>query len=72
MPLLPGAVLIDDYRRALTDAGLVDVALTPKPEYVAAMQQFEDPLYRKIQESLPVGTVPADFFTSVDVAARKP
>jgi SAM-dependent methyltransferase len=69
---IAGAVPIDDYRRALTDAGLVDVALTPKPEYVAAMQQFEDPLYRKIQDALPAGTVPADYFTSVDVAARRP
>ena len=69
---IAGAVLIDDYRRALEGAGLVDVTLTPKPEYVAAMQQFEDPLYRRIMESLPAGTTPADYFTSVDVAARKP
>jgi SAM-dependent methyltransferase len=69
---IAGAVLIDDYRRALEKAGLVDVSLTPKPEYVAAMQQFEDPLYRRIMESLPAGTTPVDYFTSVDVAARKP
>ena len=69
---IAGAVLIDDYRRALEEAGLADVALAPKPEYVAAMQQFEDPLYRRIMESLPAGTTPVDFFTSVDVAARKP
>jgi hypothetical protein len=66
-----GAVLLDEYRAMLVSAGLEDVILAPKPEYVAALQSFEDPLYRRIAESLPEGTTAADFLTSVDVTARK-
>jgi hypothetical protein len=66
-----GAVLLDEYRAMVVAAGLADVVLTPKPEYVAALQSFEDPLYRRIAESLPEGTAASDFLTSVDVTARK-
>lgn len=69
---IAGAIPIDDYRQALLDAGFTEVALTPKPEYVAAMERFEDPLYRRIAASLPPGTTAADYFTSVGVSARKP
>jgi hypothetical protein len=31
-----------------------------------------DPIYREIVEYLPPGTKPADFVTSLDLAARKP
>lgn len=66
-----GAALVDDTRRHIEQAGLVDVALCPKGEYVAAMTRSDDPLYRRIQEQLPAGTSPADYVTSLDVAARK-
>jgi hypothetical protein len=35
------------------------------------MTNWEDPLYRKIVESLPAGTKPSDFITSLDVTATK-
>jgi SAM-dependent methyltransferase len=66
-----GAVLMGEYRAMVEAAGLLDVRLVPKPEYVAALERFEDPLYRKIAEALPAGTKAADFLTSVDVTARK-
>jgi arsenite methyltransferase len=66
-----GAVLLDEYRAMVEGAGLVDVKLTPKPEYVASLAHFEDPLYRRIAEALPRGTTAADFLTSVDVTARR-
>jgi hypothetical protein len=47
------------------------VKLTPKPEYVASLESFEDPLYRRIAEALPAGTTAADFLTSVEVTARR-
>jgi len=46
--------------------------LEPKPGYVAALEGFQDPLYREIASELPAGTRPADYVTSLDVAARKP
>jgi ubiquinone/menaquinone biosynthesis C-methylase UbiE len=66
-----GAVLIDEYRAAIERAGLADVRMTPKPEYVATLASFEDPLYQEIAKSLPAGTTVADFITSVDVVACK-
>ncbi|MBX3409748.1 MAG: arsenite methyltransferase [Phycisphaeraceae bacterium] len=68
---IAGAVLVEEVRGAMQAAGLTDIALTPKPEYIAAMTNWEDPLYRKIVESLPAGTSPADYITSLDITARK-
>ena len=53
-------------------AGLADIELKPKAGYVAAMVDWNDPLYRKIAEHLPEGSGLADSFTSLDVSARKP
>ena len=66
-----GATLVDDTRRMMREAGLVEIELTPKPEYVRALTSFEDPLYAAILAHLPQGTSPADFLTSLDVRARK-
>ncbi len=46
--------------------------LTPKPDYIAAMGGFADPLYAKITEALPAGVGVGDCVTSLDVTARKP
>lgn len=67
-----GAVLVEETGRMTREAGLVEIVLTPKPEYVKAMADWEDPLYRKIVEHLPAGTKPANFITSLEVKARKP
>jgi len=67
-----GAVMLEEYRQMVMAAGLTDVELRPKPEYVAALAEFKDPLYERIAASLPPGTTAADFLTSLDVMARKP
>jgi hypothetical protein len=56
----------------MREAGLVEVFLDPKPEYVAALESFEDPLYAKIAADLPAGTKASDFITSLDIRATKP
>jgi ubiquinone/menaquinone biosynthesis C-methylase UbiE len=66
-----GAVLVSEYEAMVRQAGLQNVALRPKPEYVAALAQFKDPLYARIAASLPPGTTAADFVTSIDVQAVK-
>jgi len=48
------------------------VALTPKAGLVDAMFGSDDPLYREVLESLPVGTKPGDYVVSLEVSARKP
>lgn len=67
-----GAALAGDTERWAREAGLTDIVLKPKAEYIEAMTSFEDPLYRKIVEHLPAGTKPADYIVSLEVQARKP
>ncbi|MGD0090143.1 MAG: arsenite methyltransferase [Planctomycetota bacterium] len=67
-----GAVLVSETEGMARQAGLVELVLTPKPEYVADMEEWDDPLYKKIITNLPRGTQPADFITSLAVSARKP
>lgn len=67
-----GAVLVSETGRMAKEAGLTYIVLKTKPGYVEAMENFEDPLYRKIVELLPAGTKPADYITSLEVQARKP
>jgi arsenite methyltransferase len=69
---IAGAVLVSDTERFARAAGLVDIRLEQKPDYVASMTSFRDPLYQKIAAALPAGTSPADFVTSLNVTARKP
>ena len=66
-----GAVLIEEVDRLMRAAGLVNVRLTPKPDYVAALESFDDPLYAKIAAELPTGTRISDYVTSLDIQARK-
>lgn len=66
-----GAVLVEETRRMMRDAGLTDITLTSKPQYIKAMSNWEDPLYRRIAEALPPDTQASDFITSLDCAARK-
>jgi arsenite methyltransferase len=67
-----GAVLVDETRRMMLAAGLARVTLTPKPSYVESMNEWKDPLYRRILELLPAGTKISDVITSLDIAAIKP
>jgi len=67
-----GAVLVEDTERFAREAGLIDIGLESKPEYVASMTSFEDPLYQNIAAALPPGTRPADYITSLNVTASKP
>jgi SAM-dependent methyltransferase len=67
-----GAALVSDTGRMAREAGLTDLVLKTKPGYIEAMTNWEDPLYRKIIEHLPVGTKPADYITSLEIQARKP
>jgi len=67
-----GAVLVSETRAQAAAAGLAGIELKSKPEYIDAMTNWEDPLYRKIVEALPAGSKPSDYITSLDVTASKP
>lgn len=67
-----GAELIDNTKRFAHDAGLVEVEVKLKHDYLDAMTNSGDPLYVELQAMLPVGTRPSDFVASAEITARKP
>jgi arsenite methyltransferase len=69
---IAGASLIQEIRRDMHAAGLVDISLTPKPQYIQSMTDWQDPLYRRIIDDLPRGAKAADYITSLDISATKP
>jgi len=66
-----GAVLVSETERMAREAGLAEIRLNPKQDYVAAMTDWNDPLYKKIIEHLPAGSGPGDYITSLEVTATK-
>jgi arsenite methyltransferase len=66
-----GASLVADIERMIKEAGLTELRFKSKPEYIEAMTNWEDPLYRKILESLPKGAKASEYITSLDVEACK-
>jgi SAM-dependent methyltransferase len=68
---IAGAALVGETEQMARAAGLGDIVLRPKPDYVSAMEEGNDPLYQRISEHLPAGARPADYLTSLEVEARK-
>jgi len=66
-----GAVLVSETRGMLEEASFSSIELTPKPDYVRNMQNWNDPLYRQIAEALPKGEEMADYIVSLSIEARK-
>lgn len=66
-----GAQLVDDIRTSVAQAGLVDLQMTAKPQYIEAMVNAADPLYKKIAEALPEGASMSDYVVSLDIEAKK-
>ncbi len=66
-----GAVSVSEMRSLAEAAGLGAIELRPKPEYVDALTDWNDPLYQRIMQALPAGTRPSTFVVSLDVTARK-
>jgi arsenite methyltransferase len=69
---IAGAVLIEETKQFVRDAGLVDAVYTPRVEYVQAMKNLQDPLAEKIGALLPEGLDISDYITSVEIQAVKP
>lgn len=69
---IAGAVLVSETERMAREAGLVDIRLNTRPDYVDHMADWQDPLYREILAHLPPGAKPSDFITSLEITARKP
>lgn len=67
-----GAVLVEEIHAAAEAAGLVEIVIELKPQYVAAMENMQDPLYQQILELLPSGHKLSDYIVSVSVSAHMP
>ena len=68
---IAGAALVDDLRRMVAEAGLVDLELTPKEGAVEAMLPSDDPMTRHLMDFLPLGTKPSSFITSLIISTIK-
>ncbi len=66
-----GAVLVGETKAMLEKTGFRSVILTPKPDYVRRMQEWNDPLYEKIAKTLPEGEEISDYVVSLSVEAEK-
>jgi arsenite methyltransferase len=67
-----GAVLVEETERTAREAGVVEIRLQAKPDYIKAMTDWQDPLYLKILAHLSPGSAPGDYITSLGVTAVKP
>jgi len=68
---IAGAALVEETRAMLEKNGFKSIVLTPKPDYVRSMQDWNDPMYRQIAEALPKGEEIVDYVVSLDIEARK-
>jgi SAM-dependent methyltransferase len=68
---IAGAELVSTTREQMERAGLTSIELRTKPEYIDALTNWEDPLYRSMMEKLPKGSKPSEYVTSLDISARK-
>lgn len=66
-----GAVLVDETKAILEKTGFTSIVLTPKPEYVKMMQEWNDLLYKEIANALPEGVGMADYVVSLSISAQK-
>jgi ubiquinone/menaquinone biosynthesis C-methylase UbiE len=66
-----GAVLIDETKKMVRTAGLVEDHYETKPGYAESMADWSDPVYREIAAHFPEGAKPSDYITSLSVTARK-
>ncbi|PCI07350.1 arsenite S-adenosylmethyltransferase [bacterium] len=67
-----GAELVEDTRQQMIDAGLSDIELTPKSDYVDALVAADDELYQQIVKHFATGESAGDVITSLDIQATKP
>lgn len=69
---IAGAVSIEEIRRMMLSAGLVEIELTQNPAAIEAMTDWNDPLYRSIVERLGSKMAVCEMITSLHCHARKP
>jgi SAM-dependent methyltransferase len=67
-----GAALVDESLAWMRDAGLVDVGVRLKGDYLDAMESSSDPLYQHLLEVLPAGARASDYVVSAEFTGARP
>ena len=67
-----GATLVSETESMARWAGLTNIVLDSKRDYIDGMEKWQDPLYQKIIAALPAGSKLGDYVTSLAVSAEKP
>lgn len=67
-----GAVLVEETGAMAVSAGLANIVLMPKADYVDTILEGQDPLYREFREHLSQGALLSDYMTSIYIKAHKP
>jgi len=68
---IAGAAQAEHHRAWASEAGLVDVTVTPGGDYVSAMLTADDPLYALLAVHLEPGVKPGDCVASAAMTARR-
>ena len=66
-----GAISIDESRRMIDSAGLVDTQVSIKKYNMDVMTNCNDSLYQSVQRYLPAGKKLSDYVVSADFTAYK-
>jgi arsenite methyltransferase len=69
---IAGAVLIEETKQFVRNAGLVDAGYTPRDEYIEAMKKLQDPVAQKVGSLLSEGLDIGSYITSLEIQAVKP
>lgn len=66
-----GAVLVKDTEEMAKKAGLKNIKMILKPDYIESMSEWNDPLYKTVIKALPEGRKLSEYVTSLYVSAIK-
>ena len=67
-----GAALLEESLAWMRAAGLVEIGIRVKSDYLAAMESNTDPLYQRLLEVLPTGARASDYVASAEFTAQRP
>jgi len=66
-----GATLVEETKKMVNAAGLVDAEFECKSGYIDSMVDWSDPVFQGLKSDFPSGAKPSDFVTSLSVTASK-
>lgn len=67
-----GAMLLEEVRALIAEAGLLDATFEEKPGYIRAMEESKDHIAARVNALLAEGESLADYIASMNISARKP